>query len=592
MIFKSATLMLASSALVQSLCAVAPQKSSDKIRVNQVGYFSNQEKTAAVQVPLSVFKSSKRWGAGATFEIIDSASGKSVFIGKLMQANYYPFSKEAVRLADFSKVTTPGNYKIKIGDETSYAFEVADAPYKALSKAALKMFYYFRCSSDVKEEFGGKWHRPFGIADDKVIIHESAASKARPAGTVVSAPGGWFDAGDYNKYTVNSGISTFSLMALHEALPQYTSKQNINIPESTNGVPDVLDQAYWNLKWLEQMQDPSDGGVYHRLSAKSFGDLKTMPHQYTKKRYMQGKNTSAALNFSAALAQASRVFAPYEKQFPGFSKRCLQKSIKAYQWAKANPTVRFTQPEGFTTGIYENENYSFSDEFSWAATELFITTLDKKYFDESGVPFHDVDTPIWTHVGSLGYLSLVHNRERVKDLIDMKLIRQRLTEYVDYLIFDAQEGTGIAYRMSNKRFEWGSNGFVSNQTMLTLASHLLTGEQKYLDLGISNVDYLLGKNPLNHCFITGFGSKSSINVHQRLCAADGIDDPIPGILIGGPNPWEVIWDLGPDGYPSPLPALSHIDHIGSFSTNEAAINWNSPLVYITGYLDAMSQNLK
>ena len=560
-----------------------------KIRVNQVGYFPTQEKTAAVQVPLSVFKSNTRWGAGADFQVISVDTGKAVFSGKLMQANYYPFSKEAVRLADFSKLSTPGRYKIKIGDDESFEFSIGEKVYDRLADSALKMFYYFRCSSDVKEEFGGIYHRPFGIADDKVIIHESAASKARPAGTIVSAPGGWFDAGDYNKYTVDSGISTFSLMALHEAQPEYTAKNDINIPESKNGVPDVLDQAYWNLKWLEMMQDPSDGGVYHRLSAKNFGDMKTMPHQYTKKRYMQGKNTSAALNFAATLAQASRVFAPYEKQYPGFSKRCLEKSLKAYAWAKKNPRVRFTQPEGFGTGIYEIENYSFTDEFTWAATELFITTLDKNFYKQTGLPFHDADTPVWTHVGTLAYLSLIHNKDRVKDLVDMNEVRQRMTEYVDYLIFDSMQGTGVAYRMSNKRYEWGSNGFVSNQTMLALATYHLTGEQKYLNLGISNVDYLLGKNPLNHCFVTGFGSKSSVNVHQRLCAADGIEAPIPGILVGGPNPWEVIWDIGPVAYDSVLPALAHKDDLGSFSTNEAAINWNAPLVYITGYLNALTQ---
>ena len=139
--------------------------------------------------------------------------------------------------------------------------------------------------------------------------------------------------------------------------------------------------------------------------------------------------------------------------------------------------------------------------------------------------------------------------------------------------------------MGNKRYEWGSNGFVANQAMLSLVCHKFTGDKKYLNLAISHMDYLLGKNPLNHCFVTAFGSKSSINVHNRLCISDGIKSPIPGILVGGPNPWEIIWDLTPQAYPSVLPALAHKDDPQSFSTNESAINWNAPLIFVSAYLD-------
>ncbi|EDM28712.1 cellulase precursor [Lentisphaera araneosa HTCC2155] len=570
-------------------------KLSEKIRVNQVGYFSGEEKTAAVQAPLSVFKTSERWGPGASFELIKLEQGKekSVFSGKLMQANYYPFSKEAVRLADFSEVKEQGTYFLKIGNEKSYPFEISQAPYKNLSKSALKMLYYFRCSGEISKENGGKWHRPAGKPDTEVFVHEGAAWSGQKAGTKMSAPGGWFDAGDYNKYSVNSGITTFGLLSLYEALPKVFPDGSMNLPESGNGVPDILDEAWWNVKWFEQMQDPIDGGVYHKLSTMQFAPIDKLPHQHNDKRWMMGKTTSATLNYSATMAVASRIFAKYPKQFPGFAERAIEKSKKAYAWAQKNPWARFEQAKDCQTGKYEDENYSMTDEFTWAATEIFITTGDKSYLKKAGVPQLDLHSPVWTHVHALPYVSLINNSSKVKAHIDMKVVEQRMTEFVDYLIFDAMQATGIAYRMGNKRYEWGSNGFVANQAMLSLMCHKLTGKKKYLNLAISHMDYLLGKNPLNHCFVTSYGSKSSMNVHNRLCMSDGVKEPIPGILVGGPNPWEIIWDLGPEAYSSVLPALSHIDDKQSFSTNESAINWNAPLVFVSGYLDfVLSQDSK
>ena len=582
--------ILTSISMLQFLSNAATNyHQSDKIRVNQIGYFPSQEKTAAVQVPLKT--AYNNWGLGEEFQVINAETNEVAYKSKLNQVKYYPFSREAVRLADFSALKTPGKYFLKVGNNCSYKFEIKNNLYNELSKSVLKMFYYFRCSSDIKKEYGGKWHRPMGIPDDKVIIHKSAASPGRPAGTIVSAPGGWFDAGDYNKYTVNAGITTFSLLALYESYPKAMKKMTINIPETGNGVPDILNQVYWELKWLEKMQDPTDGSVYHKLSALTFSKKTVMPQNYHKKRYMIGKSTSAALNYAATLAQASRVFAPYEKQFPGFSKRILKKAKYAYEWALKHPSLRYDQTgSDCTTGIYQDENYSSTDEFSWAATELYITTKDDNYYKQSYIPGVPVRTPVWTHVSALPYISLINNMDNLTKIADKKQIKQRLTEYVDYKVFDAYKATGVAYRMANKRYEWGSNGFVANIGMLAIMAYKVTNDQKYLNLAISHMDYLLGKNPLNKSFITSFGSDSPQHIHQRLCMADGIKEPIPGIICGGPNPWEVIWDLGPLAYNSALPALSYADNDLSFSTNEAAINWNAPLVYLSGAIQAIVEN--
>src|SRR5690606_4601775 len=137
--------------------------------------------------------------------------------------------------------------------------------------------------------------------DTEVEVHASAASADRPAGTVISAPRGWYDAGDYNKYIVNSGISTWTLLAALEHFPTFWRQRDVNIPESGDAVPDLLDEARWNLLWMLDMQDPADGGVYHKLTTLRFGGME-MPERDTARRYVVQKTTAATLDFAAVMA--------------------------------------------------------------------------------------------------------------------------------------------------------------------------------------------------------------------------------------------------------------------------------------------------
>lgn len=105
-----------------------------------------------------------------------------------------------------------------------------------------------------------------GHPDNHVLIHPSAASPDRPAGTIVSSSKGWYDAGDYNKYIVNSGYSIGLMQSIYQLFLDYFSRQKINIPESNNHTPDLLDEMQFNLDWMLTMQDPEDGGVYHKLT--------------------------------------------------------------------------------------------------------------------------------------------------------------------------------------------------------------------------------------------------------------------------------------------------------------------------------------
>jgi endoglucanase len=132
---------------------------------------------------------------------------------------------------------------------------------------------------------------------------------------VISSPRGWYDAGDYNKYVVNSGITMGTLLSLYEDFPSYFENFNTNIPESNNGVPDLLDEVIWNLRWMLTMQDPADGGVYHKLTNPRFDGM-VMPDAAKNPRYVVQKNTIATLDFVAVTAQSGRILKAFENKFP------------------------------------------------------------------------------------------------------------------------------------------------------------------------------------------------------------------------------------------------------------------------------------
>lgn len=554
------------------LCLAAGAASAQAIKVNQVGFLPQANKLAVVAQ-----------GPQAGFEVVD-LDGNPVFKGALGAASGWAPSGETVRVADFSALTRPGRYRLKVdGQALSDAFDVKPDVYRALNAAALKAFYFNRSALALEPRYAGAWARAAGHPDDRVVIHASAASAARPAGTVLSSPGGWYDAGDYNKYVVNSGISTYTLLAAYEHFPAWFA-QDVQIPESGNGVPDILDEAMWNLAWMLTMQDPADGGVYHKLSNQRF-DAIVMPQAAAKTpRYLVAKGTAATLDFAATMATASRVFSAHEQTWPGMSARMLAAAQAAWRWAEAHPDVVFKNPKDVVTGEYGDA--TLGDEFAWAAAELFIATGDARY--AQALHKHDapLSTPSWGNVAALGWISLAHHRARLAPGVDPALVGNRIDGLAAQLAATWRDG-GYRLPMTSGDFVWGSNAVVLNQGMMLLQAYRLTGKPDYLAAAQSGLDYVLGRNATGYSFVTGVGAHPFVHPHHRPSMADGVSAPVPGWLAGGPNPGQQDAKECP-AYPSKLPALSYIDHDCSYAANEVAINWNAPLVYVSAALSALT----
>lgn len=549
---------------------------SGQIKVNQLGFMPSAQKLAVIPASADTNE----------FHLIEAGTDQQVFSGTLGAAATWAPAKESVRLADFSEFTTEGEYQLRVaGLEDSHPFHIAQDVYQSLNAAAIKAFYFNRSGTDLLETHAGVYTRPAGHPDTEVQIHPSAASAARPAGTVVPSPKGWYDAGDFNKYIVNSGIATYTLLAAFEHFPQIYTNQNLNIPESGDAIPDLLDEIKWNLDWMLTMQDPDDGGVYHKLTTKSFAGT-VMPHETDAQRYLVQKSTAAALDFAAVMATASRVYADYETEFPGLSASMIAAAEYAWQWAQANPSVIYEQPSDIHTGEYGDKQ--LADEFAWAAAELYITTGKDAYYTAMKPTQVYATVPGWSDVRGLAWVSLAHHLDELTAAADKTLITQRINDLANTLLTQTKASAyGVAMRSQD--FVWGSNSGVLNQAMMLLQGYLLNGNNEYLKAAQSQLDYVLGRNATDFSFVTGYGAKTPQHIHHRASEADSIAAPIPGFVAGGPHAGQQDKDDCSVAYPSNLPAKSYLDHYCSYASNEIAINWNAPLVYVSGALRALTE---
>ena len=562
-------------ALALAMGAQAQQAGS--IYLNQVGFYPGLPKYAFVSA-----------GQGSDrFFVLDAARRDTVFSGTLGAPKKSAYSSTVVRLADFSRFKVPGRYVLVSGGKETAPFVIDEHALDGVARASLKGYYYMRSDMPLDERYAGPWHRPAGHPDTFVLVHPSAATARRPAGSRVSVPGGWYDAGDYNKYVVNSGITVGTLLGAYEDFPRYFDSLHTNIPAS--GLPDLLAEARYNIAWMLTMQD-EDGGVYHKCTNAAFDGM-VMPGVTKAPRYVVQKSTAATLDFAAVLAAAARVYRAFPKT-RDWADTCLRAAESAWRWALRHPADIYSQNNinkefqpPITTGEYGDR--SFRDEWLWAASELLATTRKTNYLDT--VRAHLADPPSlpgWSDVGLMGYGTLVrHYRHLPAAKAILDTFNRRLLDMATSLV----SATGItAFHTvmghSPRDFVWGSSSVAANQGMVLIWAYMRTGHQAFLDGALDNLDYLLGRNATGYCFLTGMGSRSTMHPHHRPSVADGIEAPVPGLLAGGPNPGRQDHCL----YPFTEIETSYADVSCSYASNEIAINWNAPLVYLASAIEAIA----
>ena len=556
---------------------------SPAIRLNQDGFAPNQEKTATIDMLSADAEPSRVF--------ILSEAGDTVWIGTTSATMLNPVSGKPRQIVDFSSLTHPGTYTLCLdanAENGAALFTITPHPYHELTRKALRAFYYQRASMPIEEPYAEGFSRPAGHPDDHVLVHASAATNERPENTVISCPGGWYDAGDYNKYIVNSGFTMGVFLMAYEMNPNYYDTLCLNIPEYNLPVPDMLAEAMYNIRWMMTMQD-LDGGVYHKLTEPDFEGF-IRPDECKKPRYVVLKTTAAALDFAATMALAARVYAPFEIAYPGFVAQATDAALKAYAWAETNPDVYYDQPKmneqftpAITTGAYDD--FDVTDEFYWAATELYLLTKDEKYKEAMLVHQPKEFVPAsWGKVAELAYLEQLLNHE------PLTLNHEPLTSHLAPYLDEAETISVHRSPYGNREddFFWGCNSEgCCWRGIECLYAYRFTGDKRYLKNAERCLNFILGQNATGYCYVTGFGTKPTSDPHHRLSFSHP-KGTHPGFLAGGPNPARQ--DAVTDGvkYPKDVPAdESYLDYQPSYASNEVTINWNVTLFALAGGLDAL-----
>ncbi|MDM7832729.1 glycoside hydrolase family 9 protein [Cellulomonas edaphi] len=583
-----------------------------RVRVNQVGYLPHGPKQATVVTDAT---DPVAWE-------LRSGAGTVVATGTATPRGTDPTSGLPVQVIDFGDVSTTGEgYTLVADGETSDPFAIDAGIYQQLRYDALNYFYPVRSGiaidtpDDTYDRPAGHVSGPDGAVNkgDLDVACLTAADDGAswsydtwtcPAGYARDVVGGWYDAGDHGKYVVNGGIAVQQLMSTYErslhvrgATKGALKDGTMDVPadESHNGVPDVLDEARWELEFFLAMQVPEgsgmtvsatdhrslDGLVHHKIHDVGWTGLGLLPSADPQERRLHRPSTAATLNLAATAAQGARLFARYD---PAFAHTLLVAAKRAYAAAQRVPDLYAPASAG-NNGGGPYDDTDVSDEKYWAAAELYLTTGAPTYKrDVARSPHRDDD--IWTEGGfswgstaALGRLDLstLPNAFRSQARASVRAGAEK------YLAWQSAQPFGTAYPGSKGGYEWGSNSMVVNNQVVLATAYDQTRDPRFSQAVLESMDYLLGRNALNNSYVTGYGTQFSSHQHSRWLVP-----PPPGSLAGGPNSLRGTWDpvmlgLFPESNPC-TPQMCYVDSIEAWSVNEITVNWNSALSWVASFV--------
>lgn len=580
-----------------------------RVRVNQVGYLPFGPKIATLVSDIAT---------PIPFTLIDAA-GEAVLTGESVPFGTDASSMLAVHTLDFSAYALEGTgYTLVADQETSYPFDIGAAGFARLRYDALNFFYPMRSGMAVEDAIAGEGYgRPaghVGSPTDDLINQGDVDVPCQPAEDSVlyygepwtcdytlDVTGGWYDAGDPGKYVVNGGITAFQLLNAFERTklaptsnPGALADGTLRIPESANGIPDILDEARYELAFFLKMivpeGDPLAGMVHHKVHGNEWTQIPLLPHEDPTARWLHRPSTAATLNLSAVAAQGARIFAPYDA---AFAATLLEAARGTWAAALAHPDIYAPEADGDDGGgAYADGNAQ--DEFYWAAAELYLTTGEDEFLDfVLGSEMHTADVfppggMAWFDVAALARIDLAAVPSDIPDREG--IIASVVAGAEEYLTDQAVNGFGQPYLPSDGVYPWGSNAQVLSNLVVLGAAYDLSGDERFRQGVLRGIDYILGRNALNISYVTDFGTVSSQNMHSRWFthALDpALPPPPPGTIAGGPNSQDWTWDpvaIRLFGNQGCAPQFCYVDDVESYATNELAINWNSALAWVASFI--------
>jgi endoglucanase len=567
---------------------VTPPESRDgpvrpPVRINQLGYLPAGPKRATVVTSAPV-------GLAAT---VRDAAGHPVWTGRSRPwpVRPEPTSGLVVHVVDFTGVGAVGSgFTLDVAGRTSHPFRIADDLYAGLAVDALRFFYLQRSGCPIEEDRAPGYGRPAG----HVGVPPNRGDTAVPAFAGSLYPdwvedgcfdvsGGWYDAGDHGKYVTSGALPVWQLPSTLELLREPGTRAAL------------VEECRWQLDWLLRMQVPTGHRyaemAFHRVHGTEWAPLPMWPHRDPTRRVLHRPSTAATLALAAVAAHASRVLRADD---PRYADRLLAAAVVAHTAARTHPPLLAPDDRGaFGGGPYDDDD--LDDDRYWAAAELWLASGDTRYRDElRASPLHAS--------GAVDLDGFDSNLVTGPALLDLALVDSALPER-DRLTRAVLDGAERMIERQRRQpwgqpyapetgWHWGSNGRVLNNLVVIGAAHRLSGAPALREAFLTGLDYLLGRNALGQCYITGYGTDDSHRQRTRHFAHDldpAFPPPPPGAIAGGPT------DQDHPGFPSDPriaglpPQLCYFDAPTSETTNDICIRWNAPLVAVAVQADLLGR---
>lgn len=531
------------------------------IAVNTVGYEIGSPKQAFL-----VNKESE------LFQIIRTENSEVVLTGKIgSPLETDSISGDQLSPINFSIFNNPGEYKIQTlgpGKLTSHPFRIEENVYHNALMNMVKSYYYHRCGTTVN--VGTEWNYDVCHLDDAPFYHNPESTKP--------VTGGWHDAGDYNKFSGNTALSAALLLYAYESNPDNFWDNQLGIPESGNGTPDILDEVSWALEWLLKMQR-QDGAVYHKVSQEKWiGEY--LPNEDPSTRYLFDVSTAATASFVAASALGARHLQEFN---PRLSFELSLAAERAWSYlieqSENKPVGGFKNPEGVSGGEYGDP--SDLDERIWASMELYRLTNSREYLNffiqnYEAISAYNIPPISWRDAESLAFHSFLSAKIPGEYSKHVETIWEKAIRHADNIL-NIHKQNNYRNLLHQNQYYWGSNSVGLAYAFDLIQAYNLTQDLEFKHAALDQLHYVLGRNPMNLSQVTGVGSAAVENPYHQLSEVGGFSSPVPGMLVGGSNNQLLLNNKEL----SPMPGKSYEDTFSNYLVNEPAINFTAILVYVT-----------
>jgi len=578
-----------------------------KVRLSQVGTRPGFPITAVAETDVDI---PTKW-------TLAKKDGTPLQTGLTMPFGYDVGSGAKVHQIEITPIAKPMSGLVLVVDDVdvSHPFSVRGDVFNQLKYDLLNYYYQNRIGVTIIAELAGgeQWARPAGHVSEKLSCFEGEDTNGvfwPGCDYTLDVSKGWYDAGDHSKYVVNSGITVWTLQNVVEQGMRGFEDGRVRVPERGNGLNDLLDEARWNLDFMMGMQapegarasisrgdfsaDPSklivsvadvSGMAHHKAGDAVWPTLPLSPDKNDTPRVLHAPSVTATLNLAATTAQCARLYKGIDDTYAA---KCARAAKRAFAAAKRVPNAySYNNFDG--SGPYNSVDPR--NEFYWAAAEMYVSFGDAYKADLLDAQSKLSEFPMsgsremgWGDTQGLGTLTLANSSPDAGIRRDAMAAMKEVAEA--YLSQRSEQGYAIAF--SKEKWSWGSMGELANRGIVLANVYNFTGDTRFRDAALDMLDYILGRNPRELSYVSGYGTNAVEAMHHRFWAGaeyKGYPFPPPGVVSGGPNNRQIAGPVSSTIIDNCHAQTCFADVIDAYELNETCINWQAAVFWLAAWAD-------